>query len=82
MEIHKAKSSSYNSVDSKSIYDYIRLYANDIYNAVEPKEDDTGNAYKAMQECFLNCDRTQLKAIAAELETVKKRFDYILHGRY
>ena len=70
MENHKAKSSSYNSVNTDSIVGYIDDYATDIFNMV--KNDMTKTDY----------DRTQLKAIAAELETVKKRLDYILYGRY
>lgn len=82
MTIHPAKASEYNSVNSESIYDYIREYTEAIRQEVEPAEDRTGNAYKAIREKFSNVDRTQLKAIAAELETVTKRLKYILHGQY
>lgn len=71
MIIHKAKASDYNSVNTDSIVQYIDLYSTDIYNAVG-----------ANKQKLSDCDRTQLKAIVAELETVKKRLDYILHGKY
>jgi hypothetical protein len=82
MTIHKANSSNYNSVTPGNIYDYIREYASAIYHETEPAEDKTGNAYKAKREQFANCNKTQLKVIAAELETVQKRLEYILYGRY
>jgi hypothetical protein len=82
MTIHKANSSYYNSVTPGNIYDYIREYASAIYHETEPAEDKTGNAYKAKREQFSNCNKTQLKAIAAELETVQKRLAWILHGQY
>ena len=82
MTIHKAKSSSYDTVGTDHIYEYIREYANKIMQEVEPEEDHTGNSYKELSEKFSKADRTQLKAIAAELETVCKRLDYMLHGIY
>lgn len=82
MTIHKAKSSAYDSVSNDGIYHYIRQYANKIYSEVEPIEDGTGNSYKSKREQFEQCNRTQLKAIAAELETVCKRLDYITKGTY
>lgn len=82
MTIHKAKSSAYDSVTNNGIYHYIRQYANQIIKEVEPAEDGSGNDYKAKQSQFDRANRTQLKAIAAELETIVKRLDYTLHGRY
>jgi hypothetical protein len=82
MTINKAKTSNYDSVTPGNIYDYIREYASTIYHETEPAEDRTGNAYKAKREQFANCNKTQLKAIAAELETVQKRLAWILHGQY
>ena len=82
MKIIEARASSYSSVESACIYDYIREYAEKIRHEVEPAEDGTGNAYKAIRERFEAADRTQLKAIAAELETVCKRLEYMLCGRY
>ena len=82
MNIHKAKTSSYDSVTNNGIYHYIRQYANQIIKEVEPAEDGSGNDYKSKQAQFDKANRTQLKAIAAELETITKRLDYMLHGRY
>jgi phosphoenolpyruvate-protein kinase (PTS system EI component) len=82
MKINESKASSYNDVSSECIYDYIRQYADAIRQEVEPAEDRTGNAYKAIREQFSKADRTQLKAIAAELETVTKRLAYMLYGKY
>ena len=82
MTIHKANASNYNSVTPGNIYDYIREYASAIYHETEPAEDKTGNAYKAKREQFANCNKTQLKAIAAELETVNKRLEWLINGRY
>lgn len=82
MKINQAKTTNYNGVSSICILDYIREYTDRIRQEVEPVEDTTGNAYKAIKDKFEKADRTQLKAIAAELETVCKRLDYMLYGRY
>lgn len=82
MTIHKAKSSAYDSVSNDGIYHYIRQYVNRIQSEVEPIEDVTGNNYKAKRKQFDNANRAQLKAIAAELETITRRLDYMLYGRY
>jgi len=82
MKITRVKASDYNSVNEVNLYDYIRDYASRIFEAVEPLEDGTGNSYKHKREEFSKCNRTELKAIAADLETVHKRLEYILHGRY
>lgn len=70
MTIHKAKASNYNSVRSECIGTEIYDMTNKIYHDV------------ARVTNWYDKDRTQLKAIAAELETVCKRLDYILEGRY
>lgn len=70
MTIHKAKASDYNSVRSEYICTEIYDMTNKIYHDV------------AKVTNWQEKDRTQLKAIAAELETVCKRLDYILEGRY
>ena len=69
MTIHKAKASDYTSVKSEYVVDYIRQYTDKISQAVQSDELQGKN-------------KTQLNAIAAELETVCKRLDYILEGRY
>ena len=75
MTIHKASASNYDKVRAESIVDYIQRYTMQI-------QDDINNGTCGNGKQLSDCDRTQLKAIAAELETVKKRLDYILYGRY
>ena len=82
MKIHKARASAYDSVSNDLIYHYIRQYVNKIASDIEPAEDGTGNSYKQKREQFDKANRIQLKEIAAELETVTKRLDYMLYGRY
>lgn len=82
MKIHPAKASAYDSVDSVNIYGYIQTWTSHICAEVEPMEDSTGNAHKEKQAQFAACNRTQLKRIAAQLETVCKELDYMLYGRY
>jgi uncharacterized protein YfkK (UPF0435 family) len=71
MRINKASASDYNSVDSKNLVRYISEYTAHIYGMVYSKNSELENK-----------SRTELKAIAAELETVKKRLAWILHGQY
>lgn len=71
MKINKASASGYNSVDNKNLVRYISEYAAHIYGLVYAKNSELENK-----------NRTELKAIAAELETVQKRLEYILNGRY
>lgn len=70
MKITRAKASNYNTVDPENLVRYIREYAEYINNEVQKSE--------VLDEA----SRAALKAIAVELETVKKRLDYILHNRY
>lgn len=72
MTIKKAKSSEYNDVHTTSIVDYIKDYAIDIDQMVS----------HSLTNKLESCDRAQLKAIASELETVKKRLKYALYGKY
>lgn len=69
MTIREAKASNYNTVKTPCIVSYIEEYLQKI-NDLTTKNDLTKK------------DRTQLKTIAAELETVAKRLDYICNGRY
>lgn len=69
MTIHKAKANDYVSVKPECVVDYVRQYIDKIAQAVQSDE-------------LQNKNKTQLNAIAAELETVCKRLDYILEGRY
>ncbi len=71
MRINKASASGYNAVDNKNLVRYISEYTAHIYGIVYSKNGELENK-----------NRTQLKAIAAELETVKKRLEWIVNGRY
>ena len=72
MTIHKAKASDYSTVNADSVENYIISYYNEIGNLIH------NNKNKRLRDC----NKTQLNQIAAELETVKKRLDYIIDGRY
>lgn len=72
MTIHKATSSSYSTVNPRNVVRYINEYTEAINKHLSKTEG------KKLEDC----NKTQLNAIAAELETVKKRLDYILYGRY
>lgn len=82
MKINNVKSSSYNGVETVWLLDYIRTHTNNIRKIVEPEEDKTGNSYALLCKRFENADKAQLKIIAAELETVYKRLEYTIYGRY
>jgi len=82
MKINKASAAAYDSVSNDSIYHYIRQYVEKIRSEIEPSYDGTGDSYIQKCEQFDKANRTQLKAVAAELETVTRRLDYMLHGRY
>jgi hypothetical protein len=71
MKILPAKTSSYNPVDSKNLVRYISEYAAHIYGIVYARNSELEDK-----------NRTELKAIAAELETVQKRLDWLVNGRY
>lgn len=76
MTIHKAQASGYNDVQPQWIVQYIKQYADWINQTVNPDGVDKTNT-KLTQS-----SKTQLKSIAAELETVQKRLKYILEGVY
>lgn len=61
MRTYKAKSSNYNSVNTKSLIRYIANYNKEISELL------TNNSE------MLNTDRAKLKSIAAELETAVKQ---------
>lgn len=69
MTIHKAKASDYVSVERQYVATYIREYANKINDIV-------------LSSKLLKVNKNYLNSISAELETVYKRLDYILEGRY
>lgn len=71
MTIHKAKSSSYSSVTAAATADYIEDYSIQVATLIQD--------YRFKLQ---DCNKTQLNAIAAELETVHKRLRWILEGKY
>ncbi|HZK45144.1 MAG TPA: hypothetical protein VFD34_02780 [Clostridia bacterium] len=71
MKINKASASGYNAVDNKNLVRYISEYTAHIYGIVYSKNGELEDK-----------NRTELKAIAAELETVKKRLEWLVNGRY
>lgn len=71
MKIYPAKASNYTKVTPACIVDYIVDYVRENKTLV----DENNDRLRA-------CDKTQLKAIAAELETVNKRLEWLVNGRY
>lgn len=71
MTIHKAKSSSYATVTAAATADYIEDYSIQVATLIQDYRDK-----------LPECNKTQLNAIAAELETVHKRLRWILEGKY
>lgn len=71
MTIHKAKSSSYSCVTAAATADYIEDFSICIMSMIQDN-----------REKLPECNKTQLNAIAAELETVHKRLRWILEGKY
>ena len=70
MNINKAKSSAYNTVNTDAICGYIKEYSGEISAMIE---DETK---------LENVNRAILKQCAAELETVVKRLKYGMNGTY
>lgn len=71
MAIYKAKSSSYATVTAAATADYIEDYSIQISSMIQEH-----------RERLQDCNKTQLNAIAAELETAHKRLAWILEGKY
>lgn len=80
MKIHKTKTGSYNSVDTEYIASYIQTYAYAIDKKVNNAIDENGKILPNKR--LMKANRTQLKSIAAELETICKRLNYIIDGEY
>lgn len=70
MTIKETKASKFNDVTSANIYNYI---TDDFHNIQEGLLDKDG---------MINMDRTQLKRIAAMMETIKRLIAYYKDGRY
>ena len=71
MKITPVNASGYNSVKTSCIVDYIVDYVRENKTLI----DENNDRLRA-------CDRTQLKAIVAELETVNRRLEWLINGRY
>lgn len=72
MTIHKVSAREYSTVKADSVERYIISYYNAIGELIH------NDKHKRLRDC----NKAQLNQIAAELETVKKRLDYIIEGRY
>lgn len=70
MKIQKRKSSEYNTVNTAAICRYIKEYSGKIESMIQNETQ------------LENVNRTTLKAVAAELETVLKRLEYSMNGKY
>lgn len=72
MAIHKVSAREYSAVKADGVEHYIISYYNEIGNLIH------NDKHKRLKDC----NKAQLNQIAAELETVKKRLDYIVNGIY
>ena len=77
MTIYKASPASYSTVTPSAISYDIQVMAAYIAEKVNPPE-----GREAMRQRLSQCNKSQLKAIAAELETVQKRLEWISDGKY
>lgn len=71
MKIQPVKSNTYDTVNVANIVRYITEYSDWIQKTVAENPDE-----------LLQKSRTSLKVVAAELETVKKRLDYLVNNHY
>ena len=72
MTIHKVSAREYSTVKADSVENYIISYYNEIGNLIH------NDKHKRLRDC----NKAQLNQIAAELETVKKRLEWIIEGKY
>lgn len=70
MTIKRKKASAYDTVNTAAICRYIKEYSGKIETLIQ---DETQ---------LEKVNRTTLKAVAAELETVLKRLEYSIEGKY
>lgn len=73
MTINKVSPRDYASVNPASVEEYIKSYYNSIGEIIY------NNKYNKR---LRDCNKAQLNQIAAELETAKKRLEYIIDGIY
>lgn len=72
MTIHKASAREYSTVKADAVENYIISYYNAIGELIH------NDKHKRLKDC----NKAQLNQIAAELETVKKRLEWIIEGKY
>lgn len=72
MTIHKVSAKEYSTVKADSVENYIVSYYNAIGNLIH------NDKHKRLRDC----NKAQLNQIAAELETVKKRLEWIIKWKY
>lgn len=72
MTIRKASAREYSTVKADSVENYIIKYYNEIGHLIH------NDKHKRLRDY----NKAQLNQVAAELETVKKRLDWIIEGRY
>lgn len=86
MTINKVKSSSFNNVNSDSIYWYLLHSLSEVEDMILPKEEVGSPNYKASftekQKEISSIDRAALKSCAADMATISKRLKYALRGEY
>ena len=80
MTINKEKPSNYNTCTPSAIAYDIQVSSVAIAQRLGYNTQSVDPC--AMQRRLKDCNKTQLKAIAAELRTVEKRLEWILEGRY
>ena len=72
MTIHKTSAREYSTVKADSVENYIISYYNEIGNLIH------NDKHKRLRDC----NKAQLNQIAAEMETIKKRLEWIIEGKY
>lgn len=72
MTINKVSPKEYSTVNADSVERYIHEYYDAIGELI----------YNDKHKRLKDCNKAQLNQIAAELETVKKRLEWIIDGLY
>lgn len=72
MNIKKVSARSYSSVTAESVARYIKEHNRTVNEIIT----------QTSIEELARKNKTSLNAIAAELETIKKRLEYLMYGRY
>ena len=72
MTIHKVSSREYAQITPDCVENNIKAFYNNIGDLI----------YNSKNKRLRDCNKAQLNQIAAELETVKKRLEWIIDGHY